>query len=123
MKKDWGIAAVILLLCALIFFFQARPTTRSHGPASVPNTSSQLSPNTPAKAAATAASPASTDSHSAEAGSPVTNLAANAGELIVETNTASELPPETVLRNVRRAVRQYGDMFGGNPVGDNSEIT
>jgi len=29
----------------------------------------------------------------------------------------------TVLENVRRAVRQYGEMFGGNPVGDNAEIT
>jgi hypothetical protein len=34
-----------------------------------------------------------------------------------------ELPPDTVLQNVRRAVHQYGDMFGGNPVGTNPEIT
>jgi hypothetical protein len=31
--------------------------------------------------------------------------------------------PATVLENVRRAIRQYGDMFGGNPVGNNAEIT
>jgi hypothetical protein len=31
--------------------------------------------------------------------------------------------PATVLENVSRAVRQYGDMFGGNPVGNNAEIT
>jgi hypothetical protein len=31
--------------------------------------------------------------------------------------------PAIVLENVRRAVRQYGDLFGGNPVGNNSEIT
>ena len=31
--------------------------------------------------------------------------------------------PATVLENVRRAIRQYGDLFGGNPVGDNAEIT
>ena len=31
--------------------------------------------------------------------------------------------PATVLENVRRAVRQYGEMFGGNPVGTNPEIT
>jgi len=28
-----------------------------------------------------------------------------------------------VLQNVRRAVHQYGEMFGGNPVGTNPEIT
>jgi hypothetical protein len=31
--------------------------------------------------------------------------------------------PATVLQNVSRAVRQYGEMFGGNPVGTNPEIT
>lgn len=29
----------------------------------------------------------------------------------------------TVLENMRTAVRQYGSMFGGNPVGNNAEIT
>jgi len=29
----------------------------------------------------------------------------------------------TVLENMRHAVRQYGEMFGGNPVGNNAEIT
>jgi hypothetical protein len=29
----------------------------------------------------------------------------------------------TVLENVRHAVRLYGEMFGGNPVGNNAEIT
>ena len=28
--------------------------------------------------------------------------------------------PATVLENVRHAIRQYGDMFGGNPVGTNA---
>jgi hypothetical protein len=31
--------------------------------------------------------------------------------------------PTTVLQNMSRAIRQYGEMFGGNPVGDNQEIT
>jgi hypothetical protein len=33
------------------------------------------------------------------------------------------LAPETVLANVRNAVRQYNTLFGGNPVGTNEEIT
>ena len=31
--------------------------------------------------------------------------------------------PSTVIQNMSRAIRQYGEMFGGNPVGDNQEIT
>ncbi len=34
-----------------------------------------------------------------------------------------EMPPATVLENVRTTIRQYGSMFGGNPVGTNPEIT
>ncbi len=33
------------------------------------------------------------------------------------------LPPVTVMENMRTAVRNYGSMFGGNPVGTNEEIT
>jgi hypothetical protein len=33
------------------------------------------------------------------------------------------LGADVVLQNVRRAVHQYGEMFGGNPVGTNPEIT
>lgn len=31
--------------------------------------------------------------------------------------------PETALDNMRHAINDYGSMFGGNPVGENSEIT
>jgi hypothetical protein len=55
--------------------------------------------------------------------SPAENLAAKAGEMVADTNAVTDLPPQTVLQNVRRAVRQYGEMFGGNPIGDNSEIS
>lgn len=30
--------------------------------------------------------------------------------------------PAIVLQNMGRAIRQYGEMFGGNPVGNNQEI-
>jgi len=35
----------------------------------------------------------------------------------------SGLPPETVLENARSVFRQYASRFGGNPVGNNREIT
>lgn len=33
------------------------------------------------------------------------------------------MTPETVLENVRSTIRNYGQRFGGNPVGNNAEIT
>ena len=33
------------------------------------------------------------------------------------------IPPQIVLANMRRTVRQYNQMFGGNPIGTNPEIT
>src|SRR5579859_3569078 len=52
------------------------------------------------------------------------DLSARAGEYVPPATVPIEkLPPETVLQNVRRAVHQYGQMFGGDPVGTNPEIT
>jgi hypothetical protein len=35
----------------------------------------------------------------------------------------AELPPVTILENMRTTLRQYNLRFGENPVGDNAEIT
>jgi hypothetical protein len=35
----------------------------------------------------------------------------------------TDVPPETAVENMSRAIHQYGEMFGGNPVGTNPEIT
>jgi hypothetical protein len=35
----------------------------------------------------------------------------------------TNLEPKIVLENMRRAIHNFGSMFGGNPVGLNSEIT
>jgi hypothetical protein len=34
----------------------------------------------------------------------------------------TDMPPETAVENMSRAIRQYGQMFGGNPVGTNPEF-
>ncbi len=97
-------------------------------------------PNAPGNPAANAQSPAVAATSSTQAASPAAlgtgpnattsgpvpsqqNLASQAGQLIIDTNAPAGLPPETVLRNVSHAIHQYGDQFGGNPVGLNSEIT
>jgi hypothetical protein len=35
----------------------------------------------------------------------------------------TNVPPEIAVENMSRAIRQYGEMFGGNPVGTNPEFT
>jgi hypothetical protein len=40
-----------------------------------------------------------------------------------DPDDSTVLPPQTALENMRSAIRQYTLRFGGNPVGDNAEIT
>jgi hypothetical protein len=42
---------------------------------------------------------------------------------VPETAESSSMAPATILQNMRTSIRQYGSMFGGNPVGNNLEIT
>lgn len=35
----------------------------------------------------------------------------------------SNVPPEIAVENMSRTIHQYGEMFGGNPVGDNADFT
>ncbi len=35
----------------------------------------------------------------------------------------TNMPPDIAVQNVSRMIHQYGEMFGGNPVGTNPEIT
>ena len=35
----------------------------------------------------------------------------------------TDVPPDIAIENMSRAVHQYGQMFGGNPVGTNPEFT
>jgi hypothetical protein len=65
----------------------------------------------------------STQGITSQAEAQRTNLADRAGQLVTESSADDPLPPETALQNVGRAIRQYGKMFGGNPVGTNPEIT
>src|SRR6266700_1941711 len=50
-------------------------------------------------------------------------LAASPAPPVAETAESSSLPPATVVENMRTTIRQFGSMFGGNPVGTNPEIT
>jgi hypothetical protein len=45
------------------------------------------------------------------------------GALDFRVSGPPQISPEIVLENTRTAIRDYGSMFGGNPVGTNPEIT
>jgi hypothetical protein len=116
-----GLLAVVFLLIS------NRHGPSAGGPMVTPPTAGQAA-NTPVpNIVKTAGVPASAAvGVSASAAAPAAGpapIAAQAGELVVDTNVASNLPAEIVLRNVRHAVQEYGQMFGGDPVGINSEIT
>src|SRR6185369_11967329 len=59
---------------------------------------------------------------------PEPNPAANQSSTTSPNSTTAtaenqNLPAATVMENMRSVIRLYGSQFGGNPVGNNTEIT
>jgi hypothetical protein len=125
MKSRVLAAAIFILPVVLFLFFWLHPGAVKM-PAEGETKTSQ--DNAVAKALATAtqantiitsnfAAPPQSIYYSATSNHPVT-AAGKAAPLEV-----TNITPQIVLENMRRAIHQYGAMFGGNPVGNNSEIT
>jgi hypothetical protein len=118
--KKWGsvLALVFAIVVGLYLFFNpAKNIAPMAGePSSAISFPAQNGPpNVPA------ASPAATGSNTAAAAP--SNLAERAGAVAPPAATAENIPPAIVLENISHAIRQYGALFGGNPVGTNPEIT
>ena len=131
-----GLAAV-LLVCVLaglgLYFLSHRSPSAGnaspvpgaeHLPSSAAPAGAQKSPvktNQPATSQVAVAD--STATPAVE--SPVTVPGGVSGPLLFggAQSTSVKIAPETVLENTRSAIRNYGSMFGGNPVGTNPEIT
>jgi hypothetical protein len=128
MKKGVGAVAVVLLLAAALYLF-----FNLKNPAIGTLASPDRKPSASQNGTSPASRAASTATAAADSNSPATvsppdqaqpgSLAAKAGQALPDSSPVADLPPATVLQNVRRAIHQYGDMFGGNPVGTNPEIT
>lgn len=122
--KKW-LPVLALLLAALLAILWLSP------PAHSPKTSGATAPPDAAvQAALDRASPktlAAIDAAFAPAASAVAAAAQPTPTTVPPTpptaSSYTNLPPETVMENVRRAVRDYSSRFGGNPVGTNLEIT
>ena len=127
MKRNYVFAA-ILLLVALTFYLAPnpkKPTRTTVAPPPAQNSTPSRSKGSTDVSFIAAANPAAKSpaltSLPLPVAAPVT--APQAGELKPDETANTVVGPETALENVRRAVHQYGEMFGGNPVGTNPEIT
>jgi hypothetical protein len=128
MTKRALAATVLILLTGLLVYFWWRPgtpnqnspaVTKAAQDAAVADALAHQSTNTTAIIESNFArvQPATDDLNAAAAAaSPAPSGPATPTQV-------AGIPPSIVLENMSRAVRQYGAMFGGNPVGTNPEIT
>jgi hypothetical protein len=84
-----------------------------------PNISPATPPATTPAAVSKTSAPQSTVSPEPPPPSPPPEL----GALDFRVSGPPQIAPEIALENTRTAIRDYGSMFGGNPVGTNPEIT
>jgi hypothetical protein len=127
--KSRALAALILILpLALFLYFWHHPDAVKNSPAGPDKISqdaavaSALAKQNPATVALIESNFARVPPPPADASSEMTTSApptSGAPAPLLFTNFS----PAIVLENMSRAVRQYGAMFGGNPVGTNPEIT
>jgi hypothetical protein len=125
--KNRVLAAVILILpFGLFFYFWRHPaadekpaveTAKSSPASTLAKELAAVPPQTTALIASNFAAPPQSVYYSKP--SPPAVAPASTPAPLEFTNLA----PEIVVENMRRAIHDYGSMFGGNPVGINSEIT
>lgn len=124
MKKVWGITIVLAGAVALWILLHSKPSAPPAGVLATP-----VAPaGQPGHSSSAANLPVATGSASvlganSSSPPPPANPAANAGRVEPATAAPPDLSPEIVVQNVRHAITEYGAMFGGNPVGNNPEIT
>jgi hypothetical protein len=127
--KKWGFALlfVCVAIAGLDIFFNAakNPVTRTaEESSSVTSSMQQPSARQDGSAEGSVVLPSGINSNPSPSPASPVILADRAGIAAPATATAEEnIPPAIIVENVSRAIRQYGEMFGGNPVGTNPEIT
>jgi len=115
MKKRISAAAILLVaLVALVAYLahhqSPNPAENPAPPAAAAQTNNPaVTSNNPPAGVAAISTPAS--------------LADRAGELPPAAPVATNIPPLIILQNAHQAIAQYAQVYGGNPVGTNPEIT
>lgn len=124
MKNRLPVITILLVaIVVMIIFLKSGKSRKENTPSQNSAADQSSNPSSPQINSRTTSSNLSASGSPASPALQIENLAALAGEVAPQTVTATNIPPTIVLENIRRAVRQYGDMFGGNPVGTNPEIT
>jgi len=126
MKKPIPAAVILLVLFGLFIYLW-----RQHHPANPPGVAeNSLSSATVVSNVLARQNPgaiALIQSNFARVPSPPVNANSSGAQAAPSAQPAplqfTNFSPAIVLENMSRAVRQYGEMFGGNPVGTNPEIT
>ena len=125
--KNRLVAAVILILpLVLFYFFWAYPgavkTERPGQPTNSPDAVlAHALATAPTQAVAVIASNFAAPAQTVFYDTPVKPPIAPAGK--PQPPEFTNLAPELVLESLRHTIHDYASMFGGNPVGLNSEIT
>ena len=126
--RKWLVPLIVLAGALSFLWWHSRPEATI----TTPPASTRATPNptalTPQTAIATPGEKSNAvvaDHPSQPASSSAPALSAPAVSAPVEplTPELANIDPGTVLEHMRITVRQYGAMFGGNPVGTNPEIT
>ncbi|MGP8239660.1 MAG: hypothetical protein ACLQVW_30175 [Limisphaerales bacterium] len=123
MKKYFVAAVLCLLAGAAIFFIRVLRQDAPSATNAASESTARPSLSTAAGGKGFSTIIASNTSIANPASGQQQDLAAQAGQYIAPADPPTNLPPETILQNLRRVLHQYGEMFGGDPVGTNPEIT
>ena len=127
MKRVLVSLTVLAIAAGLWLAFRSKnpaaPAPPTAPEATATATNASLPPAPAAADVPPAASPASAPAPVATATPTAATTIAASASPTPPVATAPSLPPLTVLDNARVVMHNYADMFGENPVGDNSEIT
>jgi hypothetical protein len=125
--KRWLPAIILICLVAgVAWYFTRRPEKSGNVPATTPQQEASTEAVVPRPATPTAPSAADSSGASPSTPADTTSSASALAKPPGRASAASDssgLPPAAVLENMRTAIRLYGSMFDGNPVGTNLEIT
>ena len=118
MKKVGAAILLILVLAGIWLLLEQKPTTKAMNQVGATDKPGETNASVAPKV-----SPANSTVPTATANPEVQPPAPSQPVATVPAPEAVALPPATVLDNLRVVVHNYGAEFGGNPVGNNAEIT
>ncbi len=121
----WWLTVIVLLVAALlawVLFSRLQPEAASSTSPGSPDAAVQDALNRADPAAVAAIDAAFAPAQSA-VDAAVRQTVVPVPPVKPTAELFTNLPPVTVMENVRRALRDYASRFNGNPVGTNPEIT